>query len=102
MEYSFFMNLKLTVKTQIKERHRDGESERSHSDLQASRMSFYIYQLVESLILSNTSINLSIINYKLSTINNKLQLILDTQDIAFIYDLNVRPINKKLEILKIF
>jgi hypothetical protein len=101
MEYSFFMNLKLTVKTHIKERHRDGESERSHSDLQASRMSFYIYQLVESLILSNTSINLSIINYKLSTINNKLQLMLDTQDIAFIYDLNVKA-NKKLEILKIF
>jgi hypothetical protein len=28
------------------------------------KMSFYIYQLVELLILSNTSINLSAINYQ--------------------------------------
>jgi hypothetical protein len=35
-------------------------------------MSFYIYQLVEPLILPNTSISLSAISYKLSTINYKL------------------------------
>ena len=33
-------------------------------------MSFYIYQLVEQLILPNTLINLSAINYKISTINH--------------------------------
>jgi hypothetical protein len=35
-------------------------------------MSFYIYQSIEPLILSNSSINLSAYNYKLSNIDRKL------------------------------
>jgi len=35
-------------------------------------MSFYIYQLVEPLILSNTSISLSSISHQSSTINYPL------------------------------
>jgi hypothetical protein len=35
-------------------------------------MSFYIYQSIEPLILSNSSINLSAYSYKLSNIGRKL------------------------------
>jgi hypothetical protein len=35
-------------------------------------MSFYIYQSIEPLILSNSSINLSAYSYKLSNIGHKL------------------------------
>jgi len=44
-------------------------------------MSFYIYQLVEPVILSNTSINLSAISYKL--LANRYQLSAISYQLAY-------------------
>jgi len=55
-------------------------------------MSFYIYQLIEPLILPNTSFSLSAIYHRSSTISNQLSAIFTKQSHNFLCFLLTDPI----------